>query len=204
MPAQDHIVTDGECISIAFSHGFFWETLWDHGNNADLKSRRKDPNVLQAGDVVHIPDLRLNEESCATEQTHKFKLKGVPAKLKIRVLKKGQPRKNTKYRLIIDGVSRQGTTDSAGFVKESLPPAAREGRLYVGDGADQQVFVLRFGAVDPLDTDEGVAGRLHNLGYSISGDMRGAVTKFQADNGLRATGQVDDATRDKLKEKFGQ
>lgn len=85
---QDYTVNSGDCMtSIAFEHGFFWETLWNHGQNQALKSLRKDPNILRAGDLVHIPDLILKEESGATEQRHKFKLKGVPAKLKLRLMR---------------------------------------------------------------------------------------------------------------------
>lgn len=90
--AEDYEVNAGECVSsIAFEHGFYWRTLWDHSSNAALKARRKDPNVLLAGDVVHIPDLTLQEESGATEARHRFQLKGVPAKLRIRLLEPCEP-----------------------------------------------------------------------------------------------------------------
>ncbi len=93
MPEEDYKVKDGDCISsIAFSHGFFWETLWNHGKNSDLKSKRKDPNILKEGDVVHIPELSPKEESCATEKRHKFKLKGVPAKLKLKLMQPKKPK----------------------------------------------------------------------------------------------------------------
>jgi N-acetylmuramoyl-L-alanine amidase len=86
--AEDYSVESGDCMSsIAFSHGFFWETLWNHSSNSDLKSKRKDPNILVAGDVVHIPDLTIKQEDCATEKRHEFKLKGVPAKLKLKVMR---------------------------------------------------------------------------------------------------------------------
>ncbi len=32
--------------SIAKANGFFWKTVWEHGENAALKEKRKDPNVL--------------------------------------------------------------------------------------------------------------------------------------------------------------
>lgn len=90
--AEDYEVERGDCMSsIAYEHGFFWETLWNDPGNSDLKSRRKDPNVLAEGDTVHIPDLRLKKESGTTERCHRFELKGVPAKLRLRVLEQPEP-----------------------------------------------------------------------------------------------------------------
>lgn len=87
MPTEK-VVEQGDCISsIADEHGFFWETLWNHPENSELKQQRKEPTILQEGDVVHVPDLTPKTEDCATEKSHKFKRKGVPAKLKLRMLR---------------------------------------------------------------------------------------------------------------------
>jgi hypothetical protein len=90
--AKNHKVGVDECISsIAFEHGFYWETLWNHPNNANLKNERKDPNILDPDDVVHIPDLRLKEVTKPNEQDHKFKLKGL-VKLRLRILEEPKPK----------------------------------------------------------------------------------------------------------------
>lgn len=90
--AEDYPARLGDCISsIAYEHGFFWETLWNHPQNAELKSDRKEPNVLKEGDIVYIPDLTLKEESGASEKRHRFKLKGVPAKLRLRIMEEPKP-----------------------------------------------------------------------------------------------------------------
>ncbi|MBS1812078.1 MAG: peptidoglycan-binding protein [Acidobacteria bacterium] len=84
---EEYVIQPGDCVSsIAFDRGFFWETLWNHPKNAELKQKRTDPNILKEGDVLFIPDKELKEESCATDQKHKFKIKGVPAKLKLKVM----------------------------------------------------------------------------------------------------------------------
>jgi hypothetical protein len=112
---MDYQVNSGDCISsVAFNHGFFWETLWNHGDNSELKSKRKDPNILKEGDVVHIPDLTLKEESCATENRHRFKLKGVPAKLKLRLMRP-KPEKDE------DESKPAGSGSSAAGLGASLP-----------------------------------------------------------------------------------
>lgn len=48
--AEDYIVKAGDCLnSIAYEHGFYWETLWSHPANAGLKAKRKNPDALLAG-----------------------------------------------------------------------------------------------------------------------------------------------------------
>lgn len=95
MPIDCH-VRNGDCInSIAFNHGFFWQTLWNHDANSVLKALRKNPNILQEGDVVYIPDLTLKQECGPTGTRHRFKLKGVPAKFRLRVLRAPGPPKST-------------------------------------------------------------------------------------------------------------
>ena len=84
----EHTVRRGECInSIAARYGFFWETVWNHGPNSDLKRERENPDHLLPGDVVVIPALREKHESRATEQKHRFRRKGVPIELVLRILK---------------------------------------------------------------------------------------------------------------------
>ncbi|HEX5047131.1 MAG TPA: peptidoglycan-binding domain-containing protein [Gammaproteobacteria bacterium] len=85
MPTK-HKVKAGDCIaSIAFENGFFWRTVWEDAANAALKRKRKSPFQLLEGDEVQVPDLRKKEESRASEQRHRFKLKGVPAVLIIAI-----------------------------------------------------------------------------------------------------------------------
>jgi len=82
---KTHKVRQGECISsIAHRYGHFWETIWNDAKNANLKALRKDHNVLLPGDILHVPPIRSKETSIATQQTHRFVRKGVPAKLRLR------------------------------------------------------------------------------------------------------------------------
>jgi len=53
-----HTVVQGEHLSsIAKKYGFSsYKTIWDHGQNADLKKKRQNPNVIFPGDRLFIPD----------------------------------------------------------------------------------------------------------------------------------------------------
>lgn len=88
----DYEIVQGDCIdSIALRCGFFPDTLWNHGSNAELKRLRKDPNVLFPGDKLFIPDIQIREVDKPVEKKHKFRRKGIPAKLHLRFLKPKDP-----------------------------------------------------------------------------------------------------------------
>ncbi len=201
----DHVVRHGECfLSISDRYGFFPETLWNHAENRELKQQREDPNVLQAGDVVHVPDLTRKDEDKADKKRHRFRRKGVPGKLKIRLLDNGEPRAHVAYRLIIDGAITEGQTDGDGFVEQDLPPSATQCELIVDreDGGTDH-YHFNFGTVDPIDTEAGQRHRLHDLGYDTA-DHAEALRAFQRDHDLEPTGQANDQTLSKLQEVFGQ
>jgi Putative peptidoglycan binding domain len=200
-----HTVSKGECIlSIADQNGLFWKTVWEHSQNSELRQKRADPNVLQEGDQLFVPDKTLGEESCATEQHHKFKRKGVPGKLRVRLLVDDQPIANAPYTLFIDGDQRSGSTDGDGFVEESIPPGAQQGELRVTKDGHKRTFYLQLGHLNPNDTEEGVRQRLTQMGYHAGDDLPAAVRGFQQDHGLTVNGTIDDALRNKLEEVYGQ
>jgi N-acetylmuramoyl-L-alanine amidase len=202
----EHVVQPGECVaSIAKRYGFFWETLWNLPENSRLKSERKDPNVLLAGDVLHIPELREKEESIAVEARHRFRRKGVPGTFKVRLLHDGEPRADERYVLDIDGELLDGRTDADGWLEVTIPPDAREGRLILPEAGEE--YPLQLGHLDPVDTPRGVQQRLKNLGFyggEIDGEIgsktRGALLAFQHRQNLEATGEIDDATRQALQD----
>lgn len=207
----NYVVQQGECLlSIALEHGFLPETLWNLPENKEVKEKRKDPSVLLPGDRLHVPKPRVKQETSGDGQKHRFRRKGFPAKLRIRVLQNGEPRKDTPYILDIDGVLGDGTTDGDGVVEVTVPPQAKRGRLTVGkDESDRQVFELRLSGLDPIDALTGVQQRLDNLGFAcpVTGDLdertKAALADFQRACDLEVTGEADDKTRDRLVKEHG-
>jgi len=207
---KNYTVKQGDCIeSIAFKNGLFWDTIWNHPNNQKLCSERNNPNALLAGDKVFVPDLRLKEESAATEQRYRFRRKGVPSKLKIILKDEGKPRANLPYILEIDGKLSSGVTDAQGRIQHPIPPNARKGQLLVGP-AGKEVYRLQLGNIDPITEISGLQGRLRNLGYyngpvdcKMDATTEEAIKDFQSKHGLNATGKVDDAMRNGLVSEHG-
>lgn len=204
MPKQK-VGTGETTSSLAKKNGFFWRTIWEHPENAALKAKRKDPNVLFEDDEIFIPEKQIKEVSKGTEAEHTFKRKGEPAKIKIQLLKLGKPRANEDYILDIDGKQTNGKTDAEGRLEHFIPPDAAYGQLILKGG--REVYPLRLGHLDPLDLISGVQQRLNNLGYNCGGEMgelgektKEALKKFQAENELNETGEPDAATKAKLQE----
>jgi N-acetylmuramoyl-L-alanine amidase len=200
---EKYIVGAGESIpSIAKDNGFFWQMLWNHPDNADLKAKRKDPNVLMEGDEVTIPDPQLRQESGATEARHKFVRKGEPHMFKLRLMRMNKPRANEAYVLKLDGKLIRGQTDATGLLQQSIPGNAKGGRLLLKNGKEQ--YPICIGGMDPVDEISGLQHRLNNLGFPCEMDgnlgprTKRALLQFQAQNNLPATGKPDDATKGKL------
>ena len=91
----DYEIQQGDSVdSVAFEHGFFAVTLWNHPANAALKRERKHRNVLFPQDRLVIPDKRPDPKECSTDQRHVFRRRGVPSKYRLQVLREGLPVKN--------------------------------------------------------------------------------------------------------------
>jgi len=209
--ARAHTVRQGECISsIAERYGLFPETVWEAPENRDLKTKRGDPNILAPGDVVVIPDKRLKEESGGTEKRHRFRKKGVPARLRFVVSAGDVVPAGTPWVLETESTTLEGETDSDGAIEIVVPVDARRGTLTVGDsGLNRLVFPLAFGALDPITELSGVQGRLMNLGYGcevtgeLDGETQAAIAAFQEEQEIEATGDLDEATRSALGDVYG-
>src|ERR1700690_1574916 len=207
-----YTVKQGDCImSIAEERGYLWETIWNHPDNAQLKELRRDPNIIFPGDVVTIPDKAQRTESAPTDQRSKFVKRIVKAQVRLRLLDlKRQPRANVAYIATVDGVNTSGQTDGDGYLKLTVKPDARELKLKVTEGSKTDNYTLPLGAVDPLDKISGVQHRLTNLGYACAEEQgtmgettKTAVRAFQKEMNLKITGELDDSTRQKLKELHG-
>ncbi len=201
-----HTVSAGEGIAaIAKKNGYLWKTLWDHGNNSQLKSQRPNPNQLVAGDKVFLPPKGRRKESRGTDATHSFKRKGEPTRLKLQLMSMGEPRKNEPYTLVFADTVITGTTDGQGRIDQPIPGEVATATLKLNQGREQ--YPLTIGLLEPVEALRGVQQRLANLGYDCKGEdgqpgegTRAALLQFQAANDLQETGEVDEPTRNALRD----
>ena len=207
MAYEEYKVRQGDSISsIAYEHGLFPDTVWDDQKNNELKHQRKNPNVLMPGDIVHLREQEEKEESCATEQKHKFRRKGVPAKLEIQLMEDDEPRANLEYTLELDGHLIKGKTNGDGKIKHDLSPGIKKAIIHIGETEQIPVYI---GQIDPVTEITGVQDRLNNLGFScpesgqLDEDTKAAIRAFQQEHDMDVTGEPDKKTQDKLQEIHG-
>ena len=204
-----HKVKKGECISsIARDYGIMPDAIWEDSSNAELKSTRKNQNVLRAGDIVVIPDRERKEEAASTEQRHKFCRKRKKERLLVQIKEAGEPVANAAFVIDVDGNLDKGTTDSDGLVDWPIESDAKNAKITFGEFGLEYDFTL--GALDPIDSITGLKQRLENLGYDcgeVNGNLdeetRMAVAQFQEHNDLEPTGETDQNTLDALEREHG-
>lgn len=206
----EYEVVAGDCItSVADAHGHFWQTVWEHPENAELKRTRQDPNVIRVGDKLHVPELEVKDESGPTEKRHRFRKLGVPAMFRVQLLRGKKPRSGLKFTLMVDVAMHQGLTDAEGLIAVPLAPGARSATLllHTADGDERLEFDL--GHTEPVETIQGVQQRLRNLGLlkeitgKVDQGMAGAVSLFQRRMGIEPDGLINDDFRKQLRDAHG-
>ncbi len=211
MPVQ-YVVRQGDCLSsIASRYGFAdFHTIYDDPANADFKKLRPDPNLIYPGDVLVIPDTTPPAFTVATGKAYSFMVKAPSARLSLQAEVQGAHH----YRLVVGAKTYTGQTDGSAPIEHHIAADAATGRIELwpatsGNGnAEQGLFGwdLQLGALDPIEELSGVQSRLANLGYyngPVDGqendDLALAAARFQDDEGLSATGEIDDDTRAALR-----
>ena len=207
-----HIVEQGEHLSgIAAQNGFSsFRVIWDHPQNAELKQKRKNPNILFPGDRLFIPDKELREESRATDQLHRFEAAREELQLRVKVLDLTDKPVSGPCFLVAGGVPNpMAENDNVfeGFIQSDV----KEARMEFPDSRPKLKVSLAPGRLDPINTPSGQRERLNNLGY-FAGYTEGnaeqfefAVEEFQCDHqkelGLKKPTGVCDAKTQALLEK---
>jgi hypothetical protein len=217
-----HVTKQGEYLSsIADQYGFSdYEEIWNHPANADLKSKRQNPNVLLPGDRLFIPEIDIAEYDRPVDLCHKFKLSATILRLRVQLQRAFAPpiASNPCPMKIDDRLFADTATDANGLVEHTIKPSTEQGSLTIKNFVQgirkekcaDKIVHLKIGCLDPIDSISGQQGRLINLGYyrgSLDAnnplEMRSAVEEFQCDHDLSVDGVCGPNTQAKLEKVYG-
>src|SRR5882724_2062638 len=126
--------------------------------------------------------------------------------------KDDEPRKDAAFEVRVDGkVVTSGKSDGDGYIEFKLRPEVAAAELIVEAGTLKELRLpLALGGLDPITEVSGVKQRLYNLGLDcgdttdeVHENLAAVVAAFQEAQGLGASGEVDDQTRDRLRKVHG-
>jgi len=209
MAGITHTVRAGECLStIAAQYGLPWKALWDAPENAALRRKRKDPNVLLVGDVLTVPRPKDKQVAVKPGQAHKFVLKRDKVKVYLRLTASLEGLGGEPYELEIEGQKIEGKTAGDGVIEAEVPPGLAEMTLTLPKR--RQKYTLALGEIDPISTLRGGQTRLFNMGL-YAGEQHGeldeatasALEFFQRAQKLPVTRKYDASTQRALAELYG-
>ena len=212
-----HTVAQGEFLSqIAARFGFASiKPIWEHPDNAALRAKRADPNVLMPGDRIAIPAVEPQSQRAAPGSVASFKLVDETLTLRLRLLGIGdKPLTGRSCVLDVAGSSHALVTDANGVIEQPIGVSASTAALTIDNPEGQAtklVVELNVGHLDPVSEVSGQRERLRNLGYfadPLEGDdpdavFRAAVEEFQCDHKLAVDGKCGPGTQAKLREVHG-
>jgi N-acetylmuramoyl-L-alanine amidase len=209
-----YTVAQGDCLAtIAHTFGFAdWRTIYNHASNAEFRRLRPNPNTLNPGDQIFIPETADKTEDAATDQWHDFKVEGQKTFFRVQIAKDGEEEQELwgkPYKVELGGFVFEGTVSGTGLIEFEIPANAMGGTLTIW--SDERKTQIGFecpvesGHLNPVDTISGQRARLRNLGFDPGPDsdamteqMAAAIVAFQHHNGLPESGEADAATRAKL------
>ncbi len=220
--STEHIVQEGEHLAgIAAQHGFSSiHPIWDHPENAALKAKRKNPNILLAGDRLFIPDREAKDVEAATERRHRFVASVERLELRVKVHNQGFQPIHGEAKVVV-GADKTSMTQAGDIFEAPLRPDVKAAVLEFPLVPTQRLrpsIPIEVGRLDPLDTLSGQQQRLNNLGYfagfkkttatdpkKADEQFRWAVEEFQCDHmgPTQVDGVLGSKTLQKLKEVYG-
>jgi N-acetylmuramoyl-L-alanine amidase len=214
MPSQ-HTVAPGEHLTAIAAAAGFGDTkpILQHPDNAEL-AKRPHPTILEPGEQLTLPDLAPKTLGLATGKAHKIVVERPPAKLKLALKTfRGSATAATEGKLTLGDQPPKPVTLDGGAFEEPLVPTLESALLAVtapDDKGPEIRWQLRLGHLGRSESEEGALARLRNLGYyrAVSKEVeprerKSAIEEFQADQGMKLSGELDDATKAKIAEIHG-
>lgn len=201
---RPYLVRQGDYLArLAHQRGFDAEEVWGHPSNRALRARRPSPEILAPGDILHLPEGPPPEGQTVqlhAENRYRARVPRVTLDIRLRGPNGENPFAGERYLVEGLGAPHEGSADGEGRVTLEIPVHVHEVHLiWERLGISMPVQV---GHLDPLDEASGVRQRLDHLGHEELA-LEPALRAFQRARGLPETGEIDEATRDALREAHG-
>ncbi|HBP19081.1 MAG TPA: hypothetical protein DEA08_15005 [Planctomycetes bacterium] len=218
---EHEVQPDEDLAIIALDYGIKdWKLIWEHEKNADLRAKRPDPHVLYKGDKVWIPEVQPAEHEVELKQEHTFVIYPPRYPIHLEFEENEESKGAIKYELEVDderyhpsGKEEELRTSNDRKLEVQVPIGRKILVRAWDHGDDQEPSLLEIhpGHLDPADTPEGAHDRLEELGYDCGEDdpatlgehTKEALKEFQLEHGLEGSGELDQATQQKLVEVYG-
>jgi hypothetical protein len=166
---QPYVVKDGDfLLQLAFQMGFDADTVWNDPSNDDLRSIRADPNILLAGDLLHVPDPP-DPSSQATNltpgSTNNFVAADPPTFALTHTFVGDDTTSYASQAYTVQELAQLTglQTDENGTATFQAPVTLQTATIVFTDSGES--FTLAMGGMDPINTISGIFKRLQNLGY---------------------------------------
>jgi|HubBroStandDraft_2_1064218.scaffolds.fasta_scaffold91262_2 hypothetical protein len=162
---QPYVIRKGDHLaSLAYQFGFDADTVWNDDSNSDLRQNRPDPNILNPGEVLYIPDPPIGPPpatSLTPGSTNSF-VADAPTLTVTHVF--SDPSLASQAFTVQELPDLTGQTSGGdGTVTLTVPPSLTTATIVFTDSG--ATFVCQIGFLDPINQLTGVFQRLQNLGY---------------------------------------
>ena len=162
MKMRPYIVRKHEHLDqIAFNFGFDADTVWNDEKNRRLRESGRSPNLLCAGDILHIPEQKTKWAGMALEESNPYGAKVTTSWINLVFEDGGQAVANEPCIIGLGGVEKDAMTSGGGSLSFEMPHTHREG--YVFFPRLDKTYIVQVG-LDPVQENSGRLERLGNLG----------------------------------------
>ena len=161
---RPYVIRQGDHLAkLAYLHGFEAMAVWQHDKNAELRQRR-DPGVLNPGDVLYIPTSGQPGLAVQRGDAHRYQAAIPMLEMQLVFTDDRAPLADEPCEVLgCVGSPLETKLDANGVLKLQISVLTSSVEVYFPRA--QIRHVLGVGAMDPADTVMGELKRLQNLGY---------------------------------------
>lgn len=165
---EPYVIKQGDYLfKIAHEQNFDAMKVWQAPENADLRKRRPNPNILLPGDVLYIPDAKTREPqtfALTPNTTNTFTSSAPSVAIIVKLIGTNSTTYSSRAYTVKELPALTDLqTDGSGTATFQAPVTLDIATLSFTDTAESFSFTIA--ALNPIDSLSGMFQRLQNLGY---------------------------------------